>query len=194
VALALTKRVQDDVKWEEERLRRRAKRQAGASATPADALAAPIPIPEPVTKKALAAAKKQSQSDVVVFGKANETASLALGGKKKKYSWMTPGGNGGAPASGASTPRPTAAAGGSGAATPTAQAPDKALQGRKRTFGDMIEQKDIGAQIQLRDLINVLENDGKEKKTLTVVLARLKNTDKDMKTEANKTLSAVSGR
>lgn len=151
-----------------------------------------------MTKKALAAAKKQSQSDVVVFGKANETASLALGGKKKKYSWMTGGGGGGggggAPASGASTPRPTATAGGSGTATPVVQAPEKALLGRKRRFGDTFEQTDLGAQVQLRDLIHVLEKDGKEKKTLTVILARLKNTDKDIKSEPNRTLPAVAGR
>jgi hypothetical protein len=133
----------------------------------------------------------------VVFGKANETASLALGGKKKKYSWMTGGGGGGgggAPASGASTPRPTAATGGSGAATPAAQAPEKALLGRKRRFGDTFEQTDLGAQVQLRDLIHVLEKDGKEKKTLTVILARLKNTDKDIKLEPNRTMPAVAGR
>ncbi|KAF1837378.1 hypothetical protein BDW02DRAFT_577144 [Decorospora gaudefroyi] len=194
VAVALTKRVEDDVKWEEERLRKRAKRQEGASATTAETPVAPIPLPEPVTKKAIALAKKQSQSDVVVFGKANETASLALGGKKKKYSWMT-GGGGPAPASGASTPRPNAAPGGSGAATPIPQAPEKALLGRKRKYGDMIEQQDIGAQVQLRDLIHVLENDGKEKKTLTIILARLKNIDKDAKSDTTKTVpTAATGR
>jgi len=186
VAQALTKRVQDDYKWEQERLRKRAKRQAGASSSSADTPAIPIPMPEPVTKKALAFAKKQSQSDVVVFGKANETASMALGGKKKKYSWMT--GGGGGPASGASTPRPAAATGGSGTATPAVQAPEKALLGRKRKFGDAIEQNETGAGIQLRDLIHVLDNDGKEKKTLTVILARLKNTEKDAKPEVNKSL------
>ena len=46
VAQALTKRVQDDYKWEQERLRKRAKRQAGASASSADTPAAPIPIPK----------------------------------------------------------------------------------------------------------------------------------------------------
>jgi len=148
-------------------------------------------MPEPVTKKALAFAKKQSQSDVVVFGKANETASMALGGKKKKYSWMT--GGGGGPASGASTPRPAAATGGSGAATPAVQAPEKALMGKKRKFGDTIEQTETGAGIQLRDLIHVLDNDGREKKTLTVILARLKNTEKDTKPEVNKAAPAVPG-
>ncbi|EUC39119.1 hypothetical protein COCVIDRAFT_103149 [Bipolaris victoriae FI3] len=196
VANALTKRVQDDYKWEQERLRKRAKRQAGVSSTSADAPAIPIPLPEPVTKKALAAAKKQSQSDVVVFGKANETASMALGGKKKKYSWMTGGGGGGGggggSASGASTPRPVAASGGSGTVTPAAQAPEKALIGRKRKFGEAIEQTETGAGIQLRDLIHVLENDGREKKTLTLILARMKNTDKDVKTEVNRNLPPIS--
>ncbi|KAF1947529.1 hypothetical protein EJ02DRAFT_365073 [Clathrospora elynae] len=195
VALALSKRVSDDYKWEKERLRQRAKRQAGASATPADTPVASIPIPEPVTKKALAAAKKQSQSDVVVFGKANETASLALGGKKKKYSWMSGGGGGGGGgASGAATPRPTAAVAGSGATTPAAQPLDKGLSGRKRTFGDVFEQMALGAQIQLRDLIHVLENDGRDRKSLTVILSRLRNAENDTKPDVNRQLSVSSGR
>lgn len=179
--------MRDDEKWERERLRKRAKRQQGTSATPTDASTAALPLPEPLTKKAQAAAKKQNQSDVVVFGKANETASMALGGKKKKYSWMNPGGSSGgaATSSGASTPRPNPAVAGSGGAsgtaTPAAPQQDKALMARKRTFGTMIEETEIGAKIQVRDLVHVLENDGREKKTLTVILARLKNTEKDEK-------------
>lgn len=121
---------------------------------------------------------------------------MALGGKKKKYSWMTGGGGGGGggggSASGASTPRPVAASGGSGTATPAVQAPEKALIGRKRKFGEAIEQTETGAGIQLRDLIHVLENDGREKKTLTLILARMKNTDKDIKTEVNRNMPPIS--
>ena len=118
-----------------------------------------------------------------MFGKANETASMALGGKKKKYSWMT-GGGGGPGGSGASTPRPTAMGGGSGTVTPAAPQIDKGLVGRKRTYGTSIEETDIGAKIQVRDFVHVLENDGREKKTLAIVLARLRNTDKDANPKA----------
>jgi hypothetical protein len=182
VARALTKRVEDDFKWEQERLRKRAKRQAGASATQADAPPPPITIPPPISKKDIAAAKRQNQSETAVFSKANETASMALG-KKKKYSWMT----GGGPASGASTPRPAAgvAPSGSGAATPATQTPDKNIKGlKKRTFGEMLEEKGrkTGSNIQLRDLIHVLDNDGKEKKTLALILARQKTTSFDGET------------
>jgi hypothetical protein len=180
--------VEDDFKWEQERLRKRAKRQAGASATQADAPPPPIALPAPITKKELAAAKRQNQSDKAVFNKANETATMALG-KKKKYSWMS----GGGPASGASTPRPAAAPSGSGAATPATQAPDKVIKGlKKRTYGEMLEEKhkQTGSNIQLRDLIHVLENDGKEKKTLAVILARQKTTIMDG--ETNKQVPAAS--
>lgn len=102
------------------------------------------------------------------------------------------GGGGGGSASGASTPRPVAASGGSGTATPAVQAPEKALIGRKRKFGEAIEQTETGAGIQLRDLIHVLENDGREKKTLTLILARMKNTDKDIKTEVNRNMPPIS--
>ncbi|KAH7339201.1 transcription initiation factor TFIID component TAF4 [Pyrenochaeta sp. MPI-SDFR-AT-0127] len=196
VALALQQRVRDDEKWERERLRKRQKRQQGSSSIPADALIAPLPLPEPLTKKAQAAAKKQNQSDDVMFGKANETASMALGGKKKKYSWMM-GGGGGPGGSGASTPRQTTTTGGSGTATPAAPQLDKGLIARKRTYGSTIEETDIGAKIQIRDLVHVLENDGKEKKTLTLILARLKNTDKDINpkiVEYDRRLPAAAGR
>lgn len=198
VAAALQKRVRDDEKWERERIRKRQKRQQGTSAT-ADTSPAPLPIPEPLTKKAQAAAKKQNQSDTVVFGKANETANLALGGlggKKKKYAWMTGGGGGGGGlGSGAATPRMNPTAGESGTATPAAQQQDKGLHGRKRTFGLNIEEMDIGAKIQVRDLVHVLENDGKEKKTLTLILARLKNTEKDeKKADFDRKLPAAAGR
>lgn len=195
VAESLSQRVKDDEKWERERLRKRQKRGQGASGTPADTAIAPPPLPEPLTKKAQAAQKKQNQSDAVVFGKANETAQMAIGGRKKKYAWMSGGGP--SASSGPSTPKPSvtaATATGSGAATPLVPAVDRALMARKRTFGTAIEESDIGAKIQLRDLVHVLEQDGREKKSLFVILARLKNTDKDEpKSEPEKTPTSVSG-
>ncbi|KAF2827872.1 hypothetical protein CC86DRAFT_347688 [Ophiobolus disseminans] len=181
VAAALKRRVTEDEKYEKERLRKRQKREKGTSALPVEAPLSGLPPPEKMTKKDKDALKKSNQSEDVLHRKANETASMALGGKKSKYAWMTPGGAGGA--SGASTPRRNPAAGGSGAATPTVVVPtaEKGPQGRKRTFGADIENTDIGARIQVRDLVHVLENDGREKKTLSLMLVRQKNTDKDEK-------------
>jgi len=180
VANDLKRRVREDEQYEKERIRKRQQRQQGKSAAAADAAeVAPLPIPEKITKKQRDAMNKAGQTEDVLHRKANETAALALGGgKKKKYSWMT--GGGGAGASGASTPaRQTTASGGSGAATPAAAQTEAGMRAKKRNYGANIENTEIGEKIQVRDLIHVLENDGREKKTLTLILARLKNTEKD---------------
>ncbi|KAF3036983.1 hypothetical protein E8E11_001841 [Didymella keratinophila] len=180
VANALKRRVREDEQYEKERIRKRQQRQQGKSAAAADtAEVAPLPIPEKITKKQRDAMNKAGQTEDVLHRKANETAALALGGgKKKKYSWMT--GGGGAGASGASTPaRQITASGGSGAATPAAAQTEAGMRAKKRNYGANIENTEIGEKIQVRDLIHVLENDGREKKTLTLILARLKNTEKD---------------
>lgn len=192
VANALKRKVAEDEKYERERLRKRQKRDKSATATPADAPAIALPPPEKMTKKDKDSLKKQNQSEDVLHRKANETASMALGGKKSKYAWMT-----GGAASGTTTPRRAPAAGGSGAATPAVTVPtvDKGLQGRKRTFGADIENTEIGAMIQIRDLVHVLENDGRERKTLSLMLARQKNTEKDeKKPEFDRRLPAGVGR
>jgi hypothetical protein len=151
-----------------------------------------LPPPDKMTKKDKDALKKQNQTDDVLHRKANETASMALGSKKKKYAWMT---GGGGPGSGATTPRPNPAVGGSGTATPVGPAPEKGLAGRKRTYGADIENTEIGAKIQVRDLIHVLEDDGREKKTLAWLLARLPNTDKDgRKPEYDRRIPPAAGR
>jgi hypothetical protein len=200
IATLLKRKVADDEKYEKERLRKRQKRQQGSAAAAAEA--APVlslPPPDKMTKKDKDALKKQNQTEDVLHRKANETASMALGfGKKKKYAWMTGGPSGGGGAgggSGAATPKPSASTGTSGAATPSAPAVDKALQGRKRNFGADIENTEIGAKIQVRDLIHVLEHDGREKKTLALMLARLKNTEKDEKiAQFERKLPAAAGR
>lgn len=184
IANALKRRVREDEQYEKERLRKRQQRQQGKSAAAADAAEiAPLPIPEKITKKQRDAMNKAGQTEDVLHRKANETAALALGGgRKKKYSWMTGGGGGagGAGASGASTPaRQTTGTGGGGAATPAAAQTEIGLRAKKRNYGANIENTEIGEKIQVRDLVHVLENDGREKKTLTLILARLKNTEKD---------------
>jgi hypothetical protein len=176
VANSLKRRVLEDEAFEKARLRKRQQRQQGSAATSADASQiAALPLPEKITKKQRDAMNKAGQTDDVLHRKANETASMALG-KKKKYSWMSGGGP-----SGASTPVRQAPVVGSGTATPAA-APtttELGLRARKRNYGESLEKGDAGAHIQVRDLVHVLENDGREKKTLTMILARLKNTEKD---------------
>jgi hypothetical protein len=180
-------------------LAKRQKRQQGNAATPTEVLAPNLPPPDKMSKKDKDALKKQNMTDDVLHQKANETASMALGfGKKKKYSWMT-GGSGSAasaPAkSGTATPKPTTASGGSETAAPVVPTIDKALQGRKRTYGTDIENTEIGEKIQIRDLVHVLEHDGREKKTLSLMLARLKNIEKDEKrSEFERRLPAALGR
>jgi hypothetical protein len=195
VANALIRQVAADDKYEKERLRKRQKRQQGTAATPTEAPILSLPPPDKMTKKDKDALKKQNQTDDVLHRKANETASMALGfGKKKKYSWMT-GGAGGGGGPGAAAPKPAAAASGSGTATPAAPTVDSALKGARRKFGAPIENTEIGAKIQIRDLIHVLEHDGREKKTLMLMLARLKNTDKDeWKADFERRLPAAAGR
>jgi hypothetical protein len=129
-----------------------------------------------MTKKDKDALKKTATTDEAMHRKANETASMALGSKKKKYAWMNTAGT-----PGASIPRPSVVAGGSGVATPGAAAVDKGLIGKKKTYGGDIETTEIGARIQLRDLIQVLQHDGRERKTLAIILARQKTTEKDEK-------------
>jgi hypothetical protein len=62
---------------------------------------------------------------------------------------------------------------------PAAVATEIGLRARKRNYGADIEKSEIGEKIQVRDLVHVLESDGREKKTLALILARLKNTEKD---------------
>ncbi len=88
-------------------------------------------------------------------------------------------------------------AGGSGTATPAAPPVEKGLVSKKRTFGTSIEETDIGAKIQIRDLVHVLENDGRDKKTLAVILARMRTSEKDANArtaEHERKVSTVMGR
>lgn len=180
LADALTSMVDRQFKLEEARLARRKKRQQGeAAAAPPEPAPIVLPTPTQMTKKEANRLAKAGQTDEVLHRKANETASMALGFGKKKYSWMTGGGGGGG-ASGASTPRLNTAVGSvSGTSTP-AQAPvDQALQGTKRKFGDHIESGDLGRKIQVRDVLHALNDNGYERKTYSSILAKLKSSDRD---------------
>ena len=101
---------------------------------------------------------------------ANETARMAtagmlggkfgLGGSKKKYSWLAGAAAGGG--STASTPvKSVTSAGPSAAGTP---APNRPATAPLKMLGQWTEEKDPG--IQARDVLLVLETDGKAPRSL----------------------------
>ena len=94
----------------------------------------------------------------------NKTTNMALGLKKK--SWMSGGGGGGGSlglprVNTQGLPRPSAANGAGGQLAPV------------KKYGDFREDKEHGKGIQLRDLIAVLETDGKDTKALARAYKKL---------------------
>lgn len=132
----------------------------------------PATVTPKLSKKERDKAAKVNQTDEALRAQANETANLALaglGGGKKKYSWMT---------SGASTPVSGLRAGAgqrnrlaekatgnkSGSTTPALPKEDPALTSSKK-FQQLGTFKE-SAGLELRDIVGVLERDGKAKKSL----------------------------
>ncbi|KAL9085693.1 MAG: hypothetical protein Q9159_004570 [Coniocarpon cinnabarinum] len=141
--------------------------------------------PEPkMTKKERERLAKQDVSEEVQMKQANSALNMALGGGKKKYSWLT-GGAGSKGGSGAGTP----GLGGSRSGTPGLGAGPKAVKkvadpnelgkdglpnkGFDRKFGVWREDGPEGKDVQLRDWVNALEIDGKEKRALASAMTRL---------------------
>lgn len=175
---ALKRRIQEDEKYEAARIAKRQKRLQGNSASQDTPIAAPTSFPDkPITKKERDRLNKAGNTEEAVHKRANETAAMALGmkkGKKAKYSWMDIGNGGG---SGAATPRGNPSTGGSasGTATPAAAQTDRGPSANKRVFqGGDLEKSEEGAKIQLRDLVHVLELEGKERKALVQIIARMR--------------------
>lgn len=170
---------QADRAAEEARLAKRARRSASANpeagrsgsiSTPSAldiASMSPLESEKKTTKKD----KKLAESkftEAQQHKSANETARGALGsliGKKgKSYSWMTGGTN--TPKT-VSSPIPTPARTNSTVATSSSSAPNGARPAdtpRRGQFGDWDEDKDPG--IQARDVLLVLETDGKAPRSL----------------------------
>jgi Transcription initiation factor TFIID component TAF4 family len=165
---------------EQARLAKRAKRgaakptEAGTSsgaATPSGAqtpLIAPAEPEKRLTKKDRKAAEDKMMSEAQAQKSANETARMAMGlGSsskfKKKYSWL----NGGA-ASPAASPGQTSSRAGaalnSTPSTPGGGRPGPSIP-RGRQFGEWNENEDRG--VQARDVLLVLETDGKAVKALS---------------------------
>ena len=167
---------------EEERLAKRRKR-AAAAATSGDPTrngsVAPDPTttgagqraPEPDIKKGVSK-KEQRKKDEAKATEAqqqaatNKTMSMALGGKKPK--WMLTS----ATAGSSSYERPNALNAATKAPSKTSGLSASSLPvGRK--WGEFREDKENGAGIQLRDLLSVIENDGKEKRALAKAYSRM---------------------
>ncbi|CAG8228375.1 unnamed protein product [Penicillium salamii] len=165
---------------EERRAAKRAKRSSNAilseagradSVDPGSAPSTPIGERAPGTdKKSISKkeAKKMTDSkatEAQQHAQSVETARMALGnsgprtsmfGTKKSYSWLKSGGN----ASGFSSPsRPTPSTPTSGPEKPSAGEP--APSQNQRRFGLWREDQDRGAGIQIRDILYMLEGDGR---------------------------------
>lgn len=185
---ALQKSAQAERAAEEERLAKRRKRAAAAAASGDSSRAgsvAPDPsasgagqkAPEPEAKKA-GSKKEQRKKDEAKATEAQQHAatnktmnmafnmSSAMGGKK--LSWMTSGAGGGSSSISRPSPLNTAA---KAASKTTGLSASSLPAGRK--WGEFREDKETGAGIQLRDLVSVLEDDGKEKKAVARAYARM---------------------
>ncbi|KAI9711339.1 MAG: hypothetical protein M1820_002326 [Bogoriella megaspora] len=132
-----------------------------------------------LTKKEKERQKRESHNEEVAHASANKVAQTAAFGKSmSKYSWMQSGSGAG---SGASTPR-----GGLGVGTSRGVAPatlagkaseagkvDDGVRGREKRWGEWREDGEKGAGIQIRDWVGALEKDGKERRSLSLALARM---------------------
>ncbi|KAK8086653.1 hypothetical protein PG994_001627 [Apiospora phragmitis] len=125
---------------------------------------------KPLTKKE--SKKVASKLAEATSNTVNSTLSQFMGGKKKKYSWMT----GGGAASGASTPR---AGGMSGAPAGGSRGAAKGplTQGSAHHLGQFRESSAKGKNIQLRDWVHVLEQQRVEQKALQEAYNRMDRSD-----------------
>lgn len=168
--------------FEEARLKKRLARAAGESTTRQGSVAPGTPgsvAPDPEkapTKKEMKKKQENKATEAASHAAANNTTSQFLGGKKKKYSWMTPGAASG---SGASTPGRLTTSG--LPATPGGPvlppAPERLTVEAARRLGSWREDKQKGSKIQLRDWVAVLEQDGQSKKSLQKAYLNLDTSD-----------------
>lgn len=178
---------ESDMRAEKERLRKREARRRkaeigdgtapieAASDAPVDTSATAAPV-KPLTKKEISKKNKEAaaHTEAQALNQSNQTAAMmALGGKKNRYSWMSGGS--------ANVPTNRFAKPGSGTATPKGQpepskGPAEAKQAEEKkapTWGDWREDDVHGKGIELRDLILVLERDGKDRRSLAKAMRKL---------------------
>lgn len=185
--IKLRELAESDMRAEKERLRKREARKRKAesgdgttpmdtaSDVPAEPLATVAPV-KPLTKKEQNKKNKEAaaHTEAQALNQSNQTAAMmALGGKKNRYSWMSGGS--------ANVPTNRFAKPGSGTATPKGQpepskGPTEVKQAEEKkapTWGDWREDDVQSKGIELRDLILVLERDGKDKRVLAKALRKL---------------------
>ncbi len=177
IAQALQKITEDERAHEEERLAKRRRRAAKADTNAAGSDTAGVPgdiAPDVDTRKGNknreAAAKKVNEA--AQHAATTKTMNMALGlGGRATPSWMKKGAE-----ITHSNPflqnKPKTGAQGSKGGAPGANGTGSGLP-KSRVFGQFREDKETGSGIQLRDVISVLEHDGKEKKALQRAYSRL---------------------
>ncbi|KAI9845894.1 MAG: hypothetical protein M1837_004429 [Sclerophora amabilis] len=144
---------------------------------------APEPEPKKISKKELARQQSARVDEAHLHKSANNTARMMLGGgasifgKKKGggYSWMNSGGSsGGANALNKPNIGLGGAAGGvaEGSTSGSGTGPFTGALGKR--IGEWREDREKGVGIQLRDLTNALEADGKVGKSLAIAYSKLK--------------------
>ena len=178
VAQALQEIAKAERAEEEDRLAKRQRRAAGdASRSGSMSLGTPSAsgtlgevAPEIDTKKASKAKDKLDASarkalETQQHAATTKTMNMALGltgTMGKKLSWMTKGADA-APSNPYQKQNTTPQA--SKTSAPGSNSIGSSLP-KSRLFGEFREDRETGAGIQLRDVVSVLENDGKEKKAL----------------------------
>jgi hypothetical protein len=147
---------------------------AAAVTTPSSTISKPATTEPKLTKKERERQAKAGQTDEVYHRQANATASMALG--KSKYSWMNAG-------SGASA-APAIGAGAGFSARLSGTQPAKRLDSTSGpSAGDvgLVSKESYkkigllkeGSRVELRDIVNVIERDGREPKAILNGLRRL---------------------
>lgn len=177
VVQALQKITKDERAQEEERLAKRRRRAAkgdtdrAGSATPGPVSdIAPDIDTRKVNKKEGAAAKKVNEA--AQHAATTKTMNMALGfGSRATPSWMKKGADA-TPSNPYLSNKPKAGPQGSKSGAAAVNGAGSGLP-KSRVFGQFREDKETGSGIQLRDLVSVLEHDGKEKKALQRAYSRL---------------------
>jgi hypothetical protein len=173
-----------DREFEEARLIKRQSRLTGdgiprtgsvAPGTPGSV--APEPTAKPLTKKERERQERGKQNVADTHAQANATTQRFLFGtkNKNKYSWMSGGTGGG---NGATTPSRLNTQGFSGIPGASGALLDKqklTTEGSKKWGLHREDRKDHPLQVEPRDLVTVLENDGKAPKTLQDLYAWIDN-------------------
>lgn len=191
VATALRTQASKERDLEEARLLRRHRRATGDTSTSRQGSIAPGSIgmvaPEAIdkipTKKEQKKKAEAKVNDAASHAAANSTLNKFSGGggglfgKKKKYSWMDPTSGGGG--SGASTPGRPSNAGlpGTPGAPVANTASERLTVDHGKKLGVWREDTVKGKDIQLRDWVFVLEEDGRDKKALQKAYANLDSSE-----------------